>query len=262
MQGPLVDRFPRACSNPVMEMHLPNAAGAVMRLPFAKPAFLTLKSAGSMKRDGEVRASFLQEHRLDAALICVPGQIHSRTVAVADGPAPQATKLGEQFYPDTDGLMTSVPEHVLTVTVADCMPIFVLDTRTGARALLHSGWKGTGILETAVLRMKSVYGSVPGELFVLLGPCISAEAYAVDADRARTFRAEWGDGAVRESNGREYLDLQAANQEICRRLGITQTATVSGCTVMNTAFGSYRREGAEAYTLMMAIFCGDEWELK
>jgi hypothetical protein len=45
--------------------------------------------------------------------------------------------------------------------VADCLPIFVYDRRGGAFALLHSGWKGTGI-----------------------GAC----CYAVDAARAEGFR--------------------------------------------------------------------------
>ena len=141
------------------------------------------------------------------------------------------------------------------------MPIFVLDTESGARGLLHSGWKGTGILQTAVETMHEVYHSDPRNLIVLLGPCISAANYEVDAARAEVFGDEFGEQSVDKHKGRYFLDLRAANEEICRRCRIRRVSTVDECTYGNTSLGSYRREGADSYTLMMAMF-GDSWEME
>ena len=42
-----------------------------------------------------------------------------------------------------DGHATGVPGLMLYVTVADCVPIYLLNGKTGSVALLHSGWRGT-----------------------------------------------------------------------------------------------------------------------
>ena len=42
-----------------------------------------------------------------------------------------------------DGHVTATPGVLLTVTVADCIPIYLVDPVARAVALLHSGWRGT-----------------------------------------------------------------------------------------------------------------------
>src|SRR2546425_8836512 len=55
-----------------------------------------------------------------------------------------------------DGHATTVPGLLLTVTVADCIPIYLAVPAKGAIALLHAGWRGTagGILERGVEILK------------------------------------------------------------------------------------------------------------
>ncbi|MBT8397734.1 MAG: polyphenol oxidase family protein, partial [Gemmatimonadetes bacterium] len=51
--------------------------------------------------------------------------------------------------PDADGHLTSSPGVLLAVTVADCVPVFLVDPGKRVAGLLHAGWRGTvvGVLE-------------------------------------------------------------------------------------------------------------------
>lgn len=231
-----------------------------VRIPFPLPAYLTLRAAGDMRRDGDGRGRFYSDRGVDPGEVFVCGQIHSRNVAVVPAPGTAATHLGEQFIPDTDGLITADPDLVLAVTVADCAPIFVLDRRTGTRALLHSGWKGTGILAEAIDRMSLEFGTRPDDLTVTIGPCISAASYLVDDERAAAFAGQWGEAAVQRTPAGPSLDLRAANQEICRRRGVDLINVIDHCTVQEHSLGSFRREGPGEYTLMLAMLGGGALE--
>ena len=250
-----------------METFLPLSSPARndwVRVPFPVPACLTLRAAGDMRRDGEGRGRFYQSVGLDPEKVLVVGQVHSRTVVVVpadtgaggQGVIGRRTAIGEHFTPDADGLITDDANAVLGVTVADCMPIYLYDMATGARGLLHSGWRGTGILGTAIGMLRDQFGSRPEDLMVTMGPCISVESYEVDESRAGEFAAEWGEGAVRREAGRCYLDLRAANHEICRRNSVDLINVINHCTVRESRLGSYRREGPDRYTLMLAFLGG------
>ncbi|MCK4515854.1 MAG: polyphenol oxidase family protein, partial [Spirochaetaceae bacterium] len=213
---------------------------------------------GDMRRDGEGRGRFYRLVGVDPERVHVVGQVHSRRVVVVraevgDG---RRTAIGEHFTPDADGLITDDANAVLGVTVADCMPIYLYDTATGARGLLHSGWRGTGILGTAIGMLQVQFGSRAEDLVVTMGPCISAASYEVDEARAAEFAAEWGEDAVRRVAGGSCLDLRAANEEICRRNGVDLINVINHCTVRESSLGSYRREGPDRYTLMLALLGG------
>ncbi|MEE8440797.1 MAG: polyphenol oxidase family protein [Spirochaetia bacterium] len=229
-----------------------------VRVPFPVPAYLTLRAGGDMRRDGEGRGRFYRSVALDPARVHVVGQLHSRDLIVVptkDGGG-ERTAIGEHFTPDVDGLITGDPDAILGITVADCMPIYLHDAVSGARGLLHSGWRGTGILENAIGMLQDQFGSRAEDLVVTMGPCISAESYDVDESRAGEFAAEWGEGAVRRADGCCYLDLRAANHEICRRNGVDLINVINHCTVRESGLGSYRREGPDGYTLMLALLGG------
>ncbi len=229
-----------------------------VRIPFPVPAYLTLRAAGDMRRDGEGRGRFYRSVGVNPEQVHVVGQVHSRTVVVVPAVAGdgERTAIGEHLTPDADGLMSGDANAILGVTVADCMPIYLHDAVTGARGLLHSGWLGTGILGTAIGMLRDQFGSRAEDLVVTMGPCISAPSYEVDEARAAEFAAEWGEGAVRRVAGRPCLDLRAANEEICRRNGVDLINVINHCTVRESSLGSYRREGPDRYTLMLALLGG------
>ncbi len=150
--------------------------------------------------------------------------------------------------------MTREAEILLGITVADCLPILLWDPKNQVRGLLHSGWKGTGILEEAVVLMGRTYGTDPSDLYVLMGPSIRSCCYRVDYERGQWFLSQFGEGASVMRNGEYYIDLVRANQNIAERLGIRSIEVVEGCTYCDMRFHSYRREGPTNFQRMLVLF--------
>jgi YfiH family protein len=172
----------------------------------------------------------------------------------------------------------------LSVTVADCLPVYLYDTASGAFALVHSGWKGTGIVLRALELMAELGRSKPEAVAAVLGPCISVCCYKVDPERAAAFEKEFGGNfsglevaAGKEATGLEaaaaaylgpvsrreetkggpawYLDLKAANVRLLAGAGVRNIAVCEDCTFTDARLGSFRREGPQngSYTRMLAL---------
>ena len=103
-------------------------------------------------------------------------QVHGRRVRVHD-----AAPRGFVLAGDCDGHATRAPGLLLTVTLADCVPVFVADPTRSAVALLHAGWRGTaaGVLESGFSAMAEAFGSRAADLSVHLGPSICGQCYEV-----------------------------------------------------------------------------------
>lgn len=244
-----------------MRIELPLEAAAAdgyVRLPFRHPAFLTLATAGDM-RERAARESMLASIGIEPSRLFRCRQVHSRIVHAVEDLEAQADESTNSL-PEGDGLVSGPGGPWLAVGVGDCMPLLLSDQRTGAYGVLHSGWRGTGILEPAVGAMRERYGSDPADVMMLMGPCISAEAYVVDEARGRQFSV-WGREAVVHRGDRTYLDMRAANRGIAERLGIGSVAVINHCTYKTPQLGSFRREGTEGYTGMLAII-GPSHEVK
>lgn len=80
---------------------------------------------------------------------------------------------------DCDGHVTDAPGLLLTVSIADCVPVSVVDPAARRIALLHAGWRGVaeGILERGLAELAG--SEDPSELFVHLGPSICGRCYEV-----------------------------------------------------------------------------------
>jgi copper oxidase (laccase) domain-containing protein len=132
------------------------------------------------------------------------------------------------------------------------MPIFMFDPDSGAFGVLHSGWKGTGILAEACRVMAAEYGSRTSRLSVAFGPRVGTCCYPVDEERATVYSNEFGSAAVVRLQGTPRLDLVAANLALAETLGITSITVADACTCCDTNLGSYRREGPPGFTRMAA----------
>jgi hypothetical protein len=150
-----------------------------------------------------------------------------------------------------DGLIMPRGPGFLSVTVADCMPIYIWHRKSGEIMLLHSGWKGTGILAEALLRYSARERTE--EIIVFLGPSIADCCYEVDRERYDLFRASFGERAVRQKEGRFYLSLLQANLGIAEELGIKSIFHYNPCTCCNMEFASFRRQGPERFSSMLAL---------
>lgn len=106
-------------------------------------------------------------------------QIHGNKIAMIDrcsrGP------VGREF-PACDGIITNQRGVALGIYVADCCAVYIVDPKTPAIGLVHSGRKGTelGVLTNAIRQMVQCFGSDAANMVVQLSPCIRPLHYEVD----------------------------------------------------------------------------------
>ncbi len=170
------------------------------------------------------------------------GQVASAYQVHGDGILQVHAPCREEGF---DALITDVPGIFLTVTVADCTPILVLDPVRPAVAAVHAGWRGTvlGILQKTILRMQEVFGTNPQDCRAFIGACIDACSYEVDNDVAQHFDATYAHWSPELQ--KFLLDLKAANQAQLLKVGLlAENVEISPfSTVLNNdLFFSYRKE--------------------
>jgi purine-nucleoside/S-methyl-5'-thioadenosine phosphorylase / adenosine deaminase len=106
-------------------------------------------------------------------------QIHGNKIAVVDN---FSRSPGGREFSGCDGIITTQRGIVLGVYVADCCAVYIIDQKTPAIGLVHSGRKGTevGVVPSAITQMTERFGSIPVELVVQLSPCIRPPHYEID----------------------------------------------------------------------------------
>lgn len=163
---------------------------------------------------------------------------HVRVVTEADA---GCGLTRERTYQDIDALVTDVPGLVLSVFVADCVPVAVVDPVRRTIGLAHSGWRGTvaGITEKMIRCMTAQYGSDPKDLVCAIGPSICRDCYEISEDVAeqfaRAFAGHESEILTDKHNGHYQLDLWKANELVLRRAGVPAAhISVTGiCTCCN-----------------------------
>lgn len=223
-------------------------------------AILSLKDAGNMRFEQQsqssTRLAFFRQLGIDPARVAGIELQHSRNVAFVESKN-ELSQICATNRDGFDGILTTNPWLVPSITVADCMPIWIFCKECGAFGVLHSGWRGTGILKTAVFGLIERYQCNANDISVIFGPAIGSCCYSVDEARARAFKNEFGSNAVDERvrNGTRifYLDLLAANIAMAEKIGIGSFFASGSCTSCDGRFGSYRREGASSFTRMIAL---------
>jgi YfiH family protein len=205
-------------------------------------------------------------------------QVHGSAVVIH--------RLGDQFpgapLPDADVIVSNDPESALAVQSADCVPILVVDTRTGVCGAAHAGWRGLGarVPHVVVDTLVRVWGSRPADLIVAIGPAVGPCCYEVGGDVRDRFRASgFSDGEQarwflderrqdprnppmpglppRARPGRWYFDawLSAGDQLTACGVPADRIHVAGLCTASHPgAFCSYRRDGRAAGR-MAAVVC-------
>jgi len=241
--------------SPVSRMTLEDAPGGLhCDIPVipGTSAGISLAAAGDMAlsrhRTLPWRSRLLVQRGIRPERLYGLRQVHSRRVQLID-----VQPAGDAAAIEADGLLTMRTDAVLSITVADCLPIFLADRGTGAFGIVHSGWRGTGIVREALTLMASRFGSRPAEIAAVIGPGIGACCYTVPEERAARFAVEYGHETVlRDEKGTPRLDLRAANITLLQDAGVDEIRVVTDCTSCSEKLGSFRRQGPADYTLMLA----------
>lgn len=152
---------------------------------------------------------------------------------------------------ETDGHATGEPGVLLTVSVADCIPVYIVDPVRRAVALLHAGWRGTAgrILHQGVAVLERLAGVSVENLVIHIGAGICGRCYEVGSE---VFAA-----CARSSpaNGSGPLDLRALLRDQACGLGVQTVSTSPHCSAhdRNLFFSHRRSQGREG---RMAAYLG------
>ena len=135
-----------------------------------------------------------------------------------------------------DGWITTAPGILLTITIADCVPVYLV-VPGRAVALLHAGWRGTagGILDRGVAQLRGRTGCSVSDIVMHCGVGICGPCYEVGSEVMQ------GCGAPAEGQGPWHLDLRERLSDQAQRLGLNQVTTSGWCSAHDRAsFYSHR----------------------
>jgi len=162
-------------------------------------------------------------------------QVHGATVATVDG-------SGER--PDADGLVTTSPDVVLLVRVADCVPVLLADPEAGVVGVAHAGRPGlaAGVVPATVTRMREVGATA---ITAWVGPHVCGGCYEVPAAMQEEVGAVVPSAVSTTTWGTPALDIGAGVRTQLADADVV-VVDVARCTRESGDLYSYRREGAAA----------------
>jgi polyphenol oxidase len=136
-----------------------------------------------------------------------------------------------------DGHLTGTPGAMLMVTVADCVPIYLVDSGHRGIGLLHAGWRGTaaGIVRRGVEAFGTIAGISPADIVMHCGVGICGECYEVGDEVMKAC------GSAVNGPGPWHLDLCARLADQAADLGVGEVSSSTWCSAHDCSrFFSHR----------------------
>jgi len=175
----------------------------------------------------------------------VANQIHSDHIKHITQSQTRGWQELKTSISDCDALITNIPNIILTILTADCVPILLYDQNRQVIAAVHAGWKGTNkkILMKTIEEMINVYGCNTKDIIAGIGPSIGRCCYEVNHDVAKFFAHI--PQAYTTIKGKYMLDLSYINTQQLLSVGLKEKNIESSgiCTSCEVErFFSYRKE--------------------
>lgn len=212
------------------------------------------------------REELCKQLGVDDNRLILPRQTHSDKVVAIDTAFMQLGKEEQaNALMGVDAVMTNLPQTCIGISTADCIPVLLYDTKLGAIAAIHAGWRGTvaKIVCKTIEEMRKRYGSQPGDINAIIGPGISLDAFEVGDEVYEAFKEA---GFLMQKIARRYptadggtkwhLDLWEANSLLLQECGVERESIEAAgiCTfTRHTEFFSARRLGINSGRIFSGI---------
>ncbi len=148
----------------------------MIRFPFletlgVKIALMTDRHDGDFADEDDSLLRLCERLELNCERVATIKQVHGTDIHDVES----IPKSGEG-----DGLITLNQRRPIAIRIADCVPVFLVDTQKHAAALLHAGWRGTleGIAQGGVEMLCEKYGCQPNNIHAVVGPSAGPERLA------------------------------------------------------------------------------------
>lgn len=191
------------------------------------------------------RNQYFKRLGINPKRVVAGGIAHGVNVAVV------GKKEAGKYLLNTDALITNVPNLFLTITTADCMPVFCYDSVTESFGIIHAGWRGLigGILENTIKEFHKSYGADAENLLIKIGPHIKSCHYEVGKEVASKFAKQ----NIKRQNNRLFAKLTDEAEMRLHKLGIKNIFVNSECTYCDAKrFYSARYDKTEPLQGMLA----------
>jgi hypothetical protein len=195
-------------------------------------------------RENSIQEASLSLVEHNAGLVIPTSQHWSFLTQVHGSKNIEVKENGSVLGLEGDALFTAQERKVLTIQVADCVPI-ALTSNCGAIALIHAGWKGllNGVIENASETLQKEF---PGDQLAVVGPHIGVCCYEYGRQDLDSFIEMFGTSVAGVTNSlADSLDLMAIVRVILEKRGIELAYKDGSCTSCDSKFWSYRSSGTQ-----------------
>ena len=188
---------------------------------------------------------------IDSKNIIRPCQTHTNKIKEVN----DEIGIFNKSFIDVDGLTTRKRGKVLSLSFADCTPIYLYDNNQKIIGNIHSGWQGTvkKIAKKTIEFMKEKYNSNPKDIICVIGPTIRKCHFEVKQDVRDIFYNEFKymkniDDIIKYNQETKsyFIDTVEINKNLLQEEGILQENIIDSkvCTFCNSnIIHSYRKEG-------------------
>ena len=195
-------------------------------------------SLKTFAHNGNARKLLSSLINLDPNKIVSPQQVHSSEVKVVDAPGK---------IPFTDAIISTSKSVVLSIQVADCIPLYLADPDNNIIGIVHAGWRGIekGIVANSINKMITL-GADDNRIIAYIGPSIQKCCFEIGPEVAKKFPINF---QINSSYDRSFLDLQKLTKNILINNSISYNNIISSneCTKCNSdKYFSYRNTGLKS----------------
>lgn len=203
---------------------------------------------------------------VDTDRLIMPHQTHGAEILSVDAdflslPSAERATLLE----GVDAVVTDEHLVCIGVSTADCIPVLLYDPCRKVVAAVHAGWRGSRlrIVERTLQFMKSRYAVRPEDVYAVIGPGISQDAFEVGNEVYEAFKAAGFDmttlaARYPAANGgtKWHLDLWTCNRSQLQTCGVSDERILQAgiCTFAHPdEFFSARRLGVQSGRIFNGI---------
>lgn len=193
------------------------------------------------------RRAFFNKLGLAGLPVVAAGLAHGTKIAVVRQPV--------EIIDGCDGLITDQRRLILSITVADCLPLYFYDPVKKIVAIVHAGWRGVlaNIAAEAVRVFRNNFQSAPADINVFVGPHLRPCHFCVQEDVWKMFTG-YRD-FIRSSGEQYFIDLAAIVKNQLETVGLKEeNINISlDCTYCSAdRYFSYRRDKPAEIEAMVA----------
>lgn len=216
-------------------------------------AVMSEKEDGSMKfvensnLNSENREKFFRMIGINKNKVTTANQVHG-------GKAEEVSYSNLINIPEADALVTREKDIYLSISIADCIPVFFYEPQSRIVSIAHAGWRGIAddIIINTVNKIFDLGGNIK-KINVALGPGINECHFEVNEEVVNKFKnyKEF----ISERNDKIFLDLRSVIKKQLNDMGVSPENIKDNneCTYCSNRLFSYRRDKPEVVQAMRAV---------